>query len=89
MAVFRDLPWWKVPGYVLGQIIGAWLGAIITFGNYFHAIDIVEGQKGRRTLSTGSLFATYAVRLTWSPRDLSDQICSLIICLLQTASLTR
>jgi aquaglyceroporin related protein len=64
MAVFRDFPWWKVPGYVLGQIVGAWIGALFVFGNYFHAIDIVEGQKGRRTLATGSLFGTYAVRLT-------------------------
>ena len=71
MAIFRDLPWWKVPGYVLGQLIGAWAGAIIVFGNYFHAIDIVEGKKGGRSLTTGSLFGTYAVRLTWPLRDLS------------------
>jgi aquaglyceroporin related protein len=64
MAIFRDLPWWKVPGYVLGQLIGAWAGAIIVFGNYSHAIDIVEGKKGGRTLTTASLFGTYAVRLT-------------------------
>jgi aquaglyceroporin related protein len=89
MAVFRDLPWWKVPGYVLGQLIGAWAGAILVFGNYFHAIDIVEGQKGLRTLTTASLFGTYAVRVMRLLCDLSDQFCSLIICLLQTASLTR
>ncbi len=62
MAVFRDLPWWKVPGYVLGQLIGAWAGAIVVFGNYFQAIDIVGGKKGRRTLTTASLFGTHAVR---------------------------
>ncbi len=89
MAVFRDLPWWKVPGYVLGQLIGAWAGAIIVFGNYFHAIDIVEGKKGGRTLTTASLFGTYTVRATRSLRDLSHQSCSLITCPLQTASLTR
>jgi len=71
MAVFRDLPWWKVPGYVLGQLIGAWAGAIIVFGNYFHAIDIVEGKKGGRTLTTASLFGTYTVRPTQPLRDLS------------------
>ncbi|KAI9443189.1 aquaporin [Lactarius indigo] len=60
-AIFRDFPWRKVPGYVLGQLIGAWLGAIIVFGNYFHAIDIVEGGKGVRTLKTGSLFGTFAL----------------------------
>jgi Major intrinsic protein len=62
MAIFRDFPWRKVPGYVLGQLVGAWAGAILVFGNYFHAIDIVEG-KGKRSLKTGSLFATYAVCL--------------------------
>ena len=66
-AIFRGFPWRKVPGYVLGQLIGAWAGAIIVFGNYFHAIDIVEGGKGNRTLKTGSLFGTYAVSNTSPP----------------------
>jgi glycerol uptake facilitator-like aquaporin len=61
LAIFRGFPWRKVPGYLLGQLIGAWLGAIVVFGNYFHAIDIVEGAKGERTLKTASLFSTYAV----------------------------
>jgi aquaglyceroporin related protein len=63
MAIFRGFPWRKVPGYVLGQLIGAWAGALLVFANYFHAIDIFEGKKGGRTLKTGSLFGTYAVRL--------------------------
>lgn len=61
LAIFRGFPWRKVPGYLLGQLIGAWLGAIVVFGNYFHAIDIVEGGKGERTFKTASLFSTYAV----------------------------
>jgi aquaglyceroporin related protein len=68
-AVFRDFPWRKVPGYILGQLIGAWAGAIIVFGNYYHAIDIVEGGKGVRTLKTGSLFGTFAVSGKPPPRD--------------------
>jgi aquaglyceroporin related protein, other eukaryote len=63
MAIFRGFPWRKVPGYVLGQLIGAWAGALLVFANYSHAIDIVEGEKGKRSLKTGSLFGTYAVRL--------------------------
>ena len=76
MAVFRPntMPWRKVPGYVIGQLVGAWLGAIVVFANYFHAIDIVEGQKGRRTLSTAGLFGTFAVRLVQQPRNLSHFI---------------
>jgi aquaglyceroporin related protein, other eukaryote len=64
MALFRGFPWRKVPGYVLGQLLGAWVGAILVFGNYYHAIAIVEGGKGNLTLQTGSLFGSYAVRLT-------------------------
>jgi glycerol uptake facilitator-like aquaporin len=92
MAVFGDFPWKKVPEYVLPKIIGAWLEAIIVFANYFHAINIFEGQNGERTLSTGSLFATYAVRLAqWQfPRsNLSHLFYSLTICRQQTVSLTR
>jgi aquaglyceroporin related protein, other eukaryote len=63
MAIFRGFPWRKVPRYILAQLIGAWLGAMLVFANYFHAIDIVEGGKGKRSLATGSLFGTYAVRL--------------------------
>jgi aquaglyceroporin related protein, other eukaryote len=64
MALFRGFPWHKVPGYVLGQLIGAWIGAILVFGNYYHAITIFEGGKGNLTLQTGSLFGSYAVRPT-------------------------
>ena len=89
MAVFRGFPWRKVPGYVLGQLIGAWAGALLVFANYFHAIDIFEGQKGKRTLSTAGLFGTYAVRLAQSLRNHSYRFYSLNTCLRQTASLTR
>jgi len=74
------MPWRKVPGYVIGQLVGAWLGATVVFANYFHAIDIVEGAKGRRTLSTAGLFGTYVVRLAQSPRNLTHTFFSLTIC---------
>jgi aquaglyceroporin related protein, other eukaryote len=64
MAIFRGFPWHKVPGYVLGQFFGAWLGAILVFGNYYPAIAIYEGGKGILTLKTGSLFGSYPVRFT-------------------------
>jgi glycerol uptake facilitator-like aquaporin len=90
MAIFRGFPWKKVPGYILGQIIGAWAGAMLVFANYFHAIDIFEGQKGERTLKTGGLFATYAVCLVRG-RCINFLIhfLSSTTCLLQTVSLTR
>ncbi|VDC04671.1 unnamed protein product [Peniophora sp. CBMAI 1063] len=62
LAIFRGFPWKKVPGYVIGQIFGAWMGAMLTYANYFHAIDVYEGGKGIRTTpGTASLFATYAL----------------------------
>jgi len=62
LAAFRDFPWWKVPIYIMAQIIGAWIGALVVFANYFHAIDIVEGGRGVRTVpGTASLFSTYAL----------------------------
>jgi len=62
MAVFRDFPWKMVPIYMFAQLLGAWIGALAVFANYFHAINIVEGGKGVRTTpGTASLFATYAV----------------------------
>ena len=47
---------------MLGQLFGAWLGAMLTYANYFHAIDIFEGGKGVRTVpGTAALFSTYAL----------------------------
>jgi aquaglyceroporin related protein, other eukaryote len=46
---------------MFAQVMGALCGAGIIYANYFHAIDLFEGGRGIRTLSTASLFATYAV----------------------------
>lgn len=48
-------------GYILAQVLGGLVGAALVYANYFHAIDIFEGGRGIRTLSTASLFSTYAV----------------------------
>ena len=47
--------------FIVAQTLGAMCGAAIVYANYFHAIDLFEGGGGIRTLSTASLFATYAV----------------------------
>ena len=60
-AVFRGFPWRKVPIYWLAQILGAWIGALLVYANYFHAIDLFEGGSGVRTLSPAGLFGTYPV----------------------------
>jgi aquaglyceroporin related protein len=66
LAVWRDFPWRKVPAYIFAQVLGAWCGAAIVYGNYFHAIDIYEGGQGIRTMKTAGLFASYAVSITIS-----------------------
>jgi aquaglyceroporin related protein len=48
--------------YILFQILGGILGAAVTYANYYHAIDVLEGP-GNRTLKTAGLFSTYAVSI--------------------------
>jgi len=88
MAIFRGFPWWKVPGYVLGQLIGAWAGALIVFGNYFHAIDIVEGGKGERTLTTAGLFGTFALDYMPSANCFFDEFIGTFILLMVVFAVT-
>ncbi|KAH9980303.1 putative aquaporin 3 [Lactifluus volemus] len=89
MAIFRDFPWRKVPGYVLGQLIGAWAGALLVFANYSHAIDIVEGGKGKRSLKTGSLFGTYALDYMPAANCFFDEFLGTFILLLVVFAITN
>ena len=61
MAVFRGLSWFKAVTYIFGQLVGAWLGALVVYANYADAINIFEGGNGQRTLKTAGLFSTYPV----------------------------
>ncbi|CAK5272108.1 unnamed protein product [Mycena citricolor] len=61
MATWRGFPWRKVPGYILAQTLGGFVGAALVYANYFHAIDIYEGGTGVRTLKTAGVFGAYAV----------------------------
>ncbi|KAI0033889.1 aquaporin-like protein, partial [Vararia minispora EC-137] len=61
MAVYRGFPWRKVPLYILGQVLGSFVAALVVYGNYFHAIDIIEGGRSVRTVpGTASYFTSYA-----------------------------
>jgi glycerol uptake facilitator-like aquaporin len=52
-----------VPIYIFAQIMGGICGAGCIYANYIHAIDLVEGGRNIRTLTTAGLFSTYAVRM--------------------------
>ncbi|KAK7460443.1 hypothetical protein VKT23_009165 [Stygiomarasmius scandens] len=60
LAIFRGFPWRKVPVYMVAQLLGGIVGAALIYANYFHAIDVVEGGRGIRTLVTAGIFSTFA-----------------------------
>ncbi|KAF5341434.1 hypothetical protein D9758_014749 [Tetrapyrgos nigripes] len=60
LAIFRGFPWRKVPAYIIAQVLGGIVGAGLIYANYIHAIDIIEGGRGIRTLSTAGIFSTFA-----------------------------
>lgn len=61
MATWRGFSWKKVPFYILAQILGAIVGGAIVYGNYVHAISLVEGGSTMRTMKTAGLFGTFPV----------------------------
>ncbi|KAJ7864647.1 aquaporin [Mycena leptocephala] len=61
MATWRGFSWKKVPGFILAQILGGFVGAALVYANYSHAIDIFEGGAGVRTMKTAGVFGAYAV----------------------------
>ncbi|KAF8496885.1 aquaporin-like protein [Russula emetica] len=73
MAVFRGLGWLKAVAYIFGQLIGAWLGALIVFANYSRAINIYEGGNGQRTLKSARLFSTYPLSYMSSANCFFDE----------------
>ncbi|KAJ3362524.1 hypothetical protein GGF32_005969 [Allomyces javanicus] len=69
LAVHQGFPWRKVPGYILAQMLGAFLAAIVVFLNYYSAIDAYDGgvrtvpqrnaPKEVSSIATAGIFATY------------------------------
>jgi glycerol uptake facilitator protein len=63
-AIRKQLPWNKVPGYWVAQVLGAFVGAALVFLVYNNAINhydqvnhIIKGQPA--SLATYSTFATF------------------------------
>ncbi|BGO97797.1 hypothetical protein NBRC10513v2_001793 [Rhodotorula toruloides] len=45
LAVFRGFPWKMVPRYIVAQVLGAFVGGLMIYGNYRHAIDMYDPHK--------------------------------------------
>lgn len=63
-AVKRGFPWSKVPGYIIAQILGAFVAAALVFVNYRDAIGAFESasgivRDGEGGNTTFSIFATF------------------------------
>src|ERR687891_1637276 len=64
MAVFRDFPWRKVPGYIVAQVLGAFVAAALIYLNYKQAINSFEAANDisrgdPNSIPTYSIFATF------------------------------
>ncbi|PVU99525.1 hypothetical protein BB559_000628 [Furculomyces boomerangus] len=60
-AVFGRMPWRRVPGYIIAQVLGGFMGAALTYGVYRSRFDPFDGGK-RQTggeFGTAGIFATY------------------------------
>ncbi|RLN14929.1 hypothetical protein BBJ28_00000899 [Nothophytophthora sp. Chile5] len=54
-AVYGRLPWWKVPGYMLSQVLGAFVGAFFIYVMQYQNLNVVDPDRE----TTQSSFATY------------------------------
>ncbi|TFY78219.1 hypothetical protein EWM64_g5793 [Hericium alpestre] len=62
---------------------------MLVFANYFHAIDVFEGGKGRRsTPGTASLFATYSLSYLPSANCFFDEFVGAFIVILVVFAVT-
>jgi glycerol uptake facilitator protein len=64
MATFRGFSWRKVPGYIIAQVLGAFVAGALIYLNYKQAINAFEGAnhivRGQvSSIPTFSIFATF------------------------------
>ncbi|OZJ03224.1 hypothetical protein BZG36_03447 [Bifiguratus adelaidae] len=43
MAIFRGFPWRRVPGYIISQIIGGFIGACLVYAAFYDTINMFDG----------------------------------------------
>jgi glycerol uptake facilitator protein len=58
-ALRRGFPWSKVPGYIVSQVLGAFLGAALVLAVYWQAIDAFDATNNTdRGANTVGIFVT-------------------------------
>ncbi|KAH7304271.1 aquaporin-like protein [Stachybotrys elegans] len=61
MTLFRKFPVKKVPGYIVAQILGATVAALVVYTNYYSSISVFEGGSERTVVgphATAGMFFT-------------------------------
>ncbi|KAM5193337.1 aquaporin-7-like [Mantella aurantiaca] len=86
-CVLGKLPWRKLPLYVLSQIAGAFLAAVVVFFLYYEALNKYCGGNFTVTgeLETASIFATYPQPYLTIGGGFLDQVvgtAALLLCIL-------
>jgi len=59
MAMLGKLKPIEIPGYMLGQFLGAFFAALCVWGNYADMIRITEGNDDSYSMVTAGIFASY------------------------------
>lgn len=76
LAVYKKLPWRKVPFYLVGQYLGAFMGAVSVYMCYIDALNHYDG--GIRSVvdanGTAGIWATYPQAHVSSLQGLVDQL---------------
>ena len=57
LAMFKRFEWRKAPFYMLSQVIGAFLGALVVYLVYYPALNVFDPE--RTVAKTAGIFATY------------------------------
>ncbi|KAJ1807468.1 glycerol channel, partial [Coemansia sp. RSA 2599] len=60
-ALFRQLPWIRVPVYILAEFIGAFIGAILAYICFAHSLDAFDGYNRQITgpYATAGAFGSF------------------------------
>ncbi|BGP22909.1 aquaglyceroporin related protein [Rhodotorula toruloides] len=73
LAVFRGFPWKMVPRYIVAQVLGAFVGGLIIYGNYRHPIELYDPNKLIHSTphanASATLFITAPASNVASPAD--------------------